>query len=109
MIIDITKHIKSATFDDNMFHIMTSVPIEIPFTIGYTKHSSRYFIFYNCKIIKEYVESIRSISKQFTLSNDDNYKYIISYEKKFSSKSKNEIESRYKKYIRSKKIESLDI
>jgi hypothetical protein len=95
--------ITDATFDDGLFHILVNEEVDIPNIIEYSKHSERHFIFYNCEVI---LKRERKFLDQF-LKPGKNYKYIIKYEKKFTSKYKDIVDSDFKIFIRNKKLNEL--
>ena len=129
-----TLGIVGATFNDNLFHITVQKSIEspIPMVIEYSKHCNRHFIFYNCQIVPERKKNRQLGQKKYSIQSiplpdsfkttvdiyidyishsDENiypdYHYTISYEKKFTSKDIYDTISKYKSYIREKKINEI--
>lgn len=94
----------SASFEEGYFHFILKNKFDkIPSIIKWSKHSDRHFIFYNCQIVT--VKENNYINQRFT--QDINYKYKVSYERKFTSKHKDEVESMFKIYLRDKKLNEL--
>jgi len=101
----ITKlNIISASYEDNMFHFILENKCEIPPIIKYSRHSERHFIFYNCEV----VEIVEKTHFDFlTKKENKDYKYKVSYEKKFTSKFKDEVYSKFYSYMRDKKLDMI--
>lgn len=96
-------NIMGDSYEDGMFHFILENKCEIPLTIEYSRHFDRHFIFYNCKVVeileRNYLDSF--------LKKQKDYKYKVTYEKKFTSKFKDEVYSNFISYIREKKLNIL--
>lgn len=96
--------ISSASFEDGYLHFYSDMRLDkIPETLHWSKHSERHFIFYNCELLE--ITPNNFLDKRF--EKRINYKYKISYEKKFTSKYKDEVDSMFLTYIRNKKINDI--
>jgi len=95
--------IVNVTFDGGLLHIIVNEKIDIPQIIKYSKHSERHFIFYNCELIEELE---RHFYDSF-FKKQKNYKYIIKYDMKFTSKYCNDTVSKYQSYIREQKLNQI--
>ncbi len=96
--------ITNMSFEDGYLHLITEIDVEIPSTFIHSKHTERHFIFYNCKVVEKKVNSgmshkTRNLYTQF--------KYKISYDKKFTSKFKSDIDQDFIKFLREEKINIL--
>jgi len=101
------KSVLNISFDDGLFHVMTSEDQEIPFTIEYPKHRDRDFILYNCTVIEKKEVILPVYGPDFGKKLQTRFDYKISYEKKFTSKSLSEVQSSFKIYTRDEKLNSI--